>query len=323
LITTENLVIKEVNNDTIIYEIREEQDEYTFNPNDYSYNNGIVEFYEDANYAKKIDEEIKISTGEKIYYKATPDEGYYLVPGSYKVFDANGEEVEVTDDSFIMRAEDMTVSATFAKLPQHMLDLGAKIKEAKAVNVSEYTAESVAALNTAIENGKKVYANANATEAETAAAKTAIDNAVKALVKKVTVVNPPVAQPTPAAVFPAKGTVVTVGNIKYVITASTDSSKTVSVKGLVKKNKTSVTIPKSIKIEGKTYNVTGISKNAFKGAKKLKKIVIKSTSIKSVGKNAFAKINAKVKFKVPAKKLAAYKKLIKKSGFKKVSAIRK
>ena len=261
--------------------------------------------------------------GQTVKLTAVPDEGYYLVPGSYKVFDANGEEVEVTDDSFIMRAEDMTVSATFAALPAHFGNLLTSIKAGQAVNAADYEAAGITALNTAIENGKKVYANANATEAETTAAKTAIDNAIKALVKKVTVVNPPVAQPTPAAVLPAKGTVVAVGNVKYVITASTDSSKTVSVKGLVKKNKASVTIPKSIKIEGKTYNVTGISKNAFKGAKKLKKVVIKSTAIKSVGKNAFAKVNAKVKIKVHAKKLAAYKKLIKKSGFKKVSAIKK
>ena len=260
--------------------------------------------------------------GNTVKLTAKANEGYYLVPGSFKVTGTEGD-IALTDDSFVMRAENLKVTAEFAALPAHFGNLLTSIKAAQAVNAADYEAAGITALNTAIENGKKVYANANATEAETAAAKTAIDNAIKALVKKVTVVNPPVAQPTPAAVLPAKGTVVAVGNVKYVITASTDSSKTVSVKGLVKKNKASVTIPKSIKIEGKTYNVTGISKNAFKGAKKLKKVVIKSTTIKSVGKNAFAKVNAKIKIKVPAKKYAAYKKLIKKSGFKKLSAIKK
>lgn len=260
--------------------------------------------------------------GNTVKLTAVPNEGYYLVPGSFKVTGAEGD-IELTDDSFVMRAENLKVTAEFAALPAHFGNLLTSIKAAQAVNAADYEVAGITALNTAIENGKKVYANANATETETTAAKTAIDNAVKALVKKAAA-NPPVVTPeVPVVTLPAKGTVVTVGNVKYIITASTDKAMTVSVKGLVKKNKASVTIPKSIKIEGKTYNVTGISKNAFKGAKKLKKIVIKSTSIKSVGKNAFAKINAKVKFKVPAKKLAAYKKLIKKSGFKKVSAIRK
>ena len=80
-------------------------------------------------------------------------------------------------------------------------------------------------------------------------------------------------------------------------------------------------IPKVIKVEGHTYNVTGISKNSFKGAKKLKKITIKSAAIKNIGKNAFSGISLKAKIKVPSKKLASYRKLIKKSGFKKVKSV--
>ena len=100
------------------------------------------------------------------------------------------------------------------------------------------------------------------------------------------------------------------------------SADTVSVKGLIKKNVKSVTVPKTVKFEGKTYKVTSIGKKAFAGAKKLKKITVKSVTIKSIGKKAFYKVNSAVKIKVPAKKLKTYKKLIVKSGFGKTSNIK-
>mgnify|MGYP000470723411 CR=1 FL=1 len=89
------------------------------------------------------------------------------------------------------------------------------------------------------------------------------------------------------------------------------------------------TIPGTVKIDGVTFKVTEISKNAFKnnkkltqviigkhvtkiganafnGAKKLKKITIKSTQLKKVGKKAFKGIDKKCKIKVPKKKLTSY-----------------
>ena len=63
-------------------------------------------------------------------------------------------------------------------------------------------------------------------------------------------------------------------------------------------------------------NVQTIGKSAFEKAGKLKAVTIKSTSLKKVGKNAFKGIHAKAKIKVPAKKLKAYQKLLKKKGQK-------
>ena len=63
-------------------------------------------------------------------------------------------------------------------------------------------------------------------------------------------------------------------------------------------------------------NVKTIGKNAFYGCKKLKTVTIKTSQLtkKTVGKNAFAKINSKTKVKVPKSKLKAYKKLLKSKG---------
>lgn len=74
------------------------------------------------------------------------------------------------------------------------------------------------------------------------------------------------------------------------------------------KKLTSVTIPK---------NVTKIGKSAFYGCKKLKKVTIQSKKLKSVGKSAFKGIAKKSVIKTPKGKKSAYKKLLKKSGYKK------
>ena len=53
------------------------------------------------------------------------------------------------------------------------------------------------------------------------------------------------------------------------------------------KKVTSVNVAKTVKINGVTYKVTRISKNAFKSCKKLKKVTIGS-NVKKIEKNAFA-----------------------------------
>ena len=108
---------------------------------------------------------------------------------------------------------------------------------------------------------------------------------------------------------------------------------------LTNKNEKKFTVPATVKIDGVTFKVAEISKNAFRnnkklrqvtigknvtkiganafnGDKSLKKITIKSKSLKKVGKNAFKGIHKNCKIKVPAKKLTAYKKLLKKKGQK-------
>lgn len=114
----------------------------------------------------------------------------------------------------------------------------------------------------------------------------------------------------------------------------------------VSSSATSVTIPKTVKIQGKSYKVTSISAGAFKNNKKLKsvtvgtnvksigkdafsgcgnlkKITIKSTKLQSVGKNALKGVNKKAVIKVPKSKLSSYKKLFKGKGQKKTVQIKK
>lgn len=69
-------------------------------------------------------------------------------------------------------------------------------------------------------------------------------------------------------------------------------------------------------------NVTKIGAEAFCGCKNLKMIIIKSSKLKSVGKNAIKNIYKRARIACPKKKKAAYKKLFKKStGYKKTMKI--
>lgn len=103
------------------------------------------------------------------------------------------------------------------------------------------------------------------------------------------------------------------------------------------KKGTNVKVPDFVVLNGKKFSVTGIAKSAFAGNKKLKsviigkkvktigakafygckalkKITIKSTVLKKVGKNALKGIHKNAKIKAPKKKIKAYRKLLKKKG---------
>ncbi len=135
------------------------------------------------------------------------------------------------------------------------------------------------------------------------------------------------------------GSAYTVGGNTYQAT----SDGTVTVKKVA--NKKSVKIPSTVTINGEKVKVTGIANNAFKKAKKLKKVTIganittigkkafagcrklkkvtvKSKKLTKVGKKAFKGINKNAVIKVPKKCRKAYTKLFKNKGQAKTVTIR-
>lgn len=144
---------------------------------------------------------------------------------------------------------------------------------------------------------------------------------------------------------PKIGSTVTKSDNSYKVVSVGTTNATVQY-SKPKKSKTTITIPDTVKIDGITYKITSISKNAFKNNKKIKKVIIgknitkieanafsgcknlktitvKSTKLKSVGKNAFKGINKKAKIKVPKSKLKKYKNLMSKKGQKSTVKITK
>ena len=135
-----------------------------------------------------------------------------------------------------------------------------------------------------------------------------------------------------------KSSTYTINGMKYKVTnAKTDGKGTVELVSIPSNSKkTTITVPSTIKISGKTFRVSSIGSKAFRkntyvkkvvlgkyitnigqesfyGCNQLKTIEIKSTNLKSVGKNAVAKIYKKACIKVPSSKVKTYKKLLKKS----------
>ena len=135
-----------------------------------------------------------------------------------------------------------------------------------------------------------------------------------------------------------KSSTYTIDGMKYKVTnAKTDGKGTVELVSIPSNSKkTTITVPSTIKISGKTFRVSSIGSKAFRkntyvkkvvlgkyitkigqesfyGCKQLKTIEIKSTNLKSVGKNAVAQIYKKACIKVPSSKVKTYKKLFKKS----------
>lgn len=135
-----------------------------------------------------------------------------------------------------------------------------------------------------------------------------------------------------------KGSKVTVGSLKYKVTAKTKNQYEVSCIGRAKKSVKSVSIPSTVTIKSKKYKVVSVAKDAFNGdnitsvslgsniakinqkafykCSSLSKLSIKSSKLKSVGKDAIRDIKKTAVINVPSKKKKAYKKLFKSStGF--------
>ena len=146
--------------------------------------------------------------------------------------------------------------------------------------------------------------------------------------------------------LPKKGSVCQADGYRYKVLSATAKSKKVAFAGVSDKNVKKVIIPKTVKLDGITYQVTEISANALKGKKKLKtvsvgenvtkigknafagcsrlvNIVVKGKKLKSAGKNSLQGISAKAVIYVPSSKLKKYKGLLQNKGQKKSVKIKK
>lgn len=139
-----------------------------------------------------------------------------------------------------------------------------------------------------------------------------------------------------------------VGGVFYTVTEIKSGKVYVGVSGVVNDRATTVFIPKRIKYKGNEMTVTSIEEDgfsymerlrkvviyadivkigndAFKGAVKFDRFVIRTTKLKKAGKNIFKNTSKKMIIEVPKKSLSSYKKLFKNKGVKvkEIRAIKK
>lgn len=198
-------------------------------------------------------------------------------------------------------------------------------------NASKYDSQAIKSL----ENAKKELEEAVKAN-DAAKIQTAVSNLKNAMAIKPSDGNSNNQQQTK---LPKVGTKFKYKNNWYKITKSKTKGGTVSFVKPVKKTVKTVTIPKEAVYGKIKFKVTEVAKNAFKNHKKLtkvtvganvtkigasafmgdgklKNIVIKTKSLKSVGKNALKGVHAKCKIKVPKKQKKSYIKKFKKKGQK-------
>lgn len=252
---------------------------------------------------------------------------------------ASKEEKEAAEKAAKEAAEKAAEAVKQAEAAQKAVDT-AKAAQAAAEEAAEKTRAEADALRKELdaakeeiekarEEAKKAKEEAEKARLEAAEAAKRAEDAAAALKKELEKEEQPIQKPV------EKGQVYSDGTLNYKVTSA--EAKTVSVAGPVKKTATSVVIPATMKIEGGSYKVTAVEKNAFKNCKKLSKVtigknvktigsnafykagklksvVVKTNVLKTVGKNAFKGISKKAYINVPNKKAKSYRSKMKKAG---------
>ena len=96
----------------------------------------------------------------------------------------------------------------------------------------------------------------------------------------------PTATPTPAPTTKAPAASTTQVTVKGAVYQLNSKTKTATLKKLENKKLSALTIPVSVKADGKTYTVTAVAANACKGAAALTKVSI-GKKVTTIGNNAF------------------------------------
>ncbi len=86
--------------------------------------------------------------------------------------------------------------------------------------------------------------------------------------------------------MPEQGKIVTVGAVKYIVKKSAKSQCTVFAYAPKQKSASKIVVPEKVIINGYTFKVTGINKNAFKNMKRLSSVKL-GKNIKTIGGSAF------------------------------------
>lgn len=252
----------------------------------------------------------------------------------------------------------LTAAITGLKEKPDKGSLTTAVAEAGKTDLNGYTQETVNAFKAALQEAQNVLNDEKATKEQVEKALSKLNAAQKALKKETTPDNDktqPTApgtdktNPAPETKVPAVGTTVTVKGVQYAVTKSAAQGGTAEAVKVTGKGK-KITIAATVKIEGVTFKVTSIRKNAakknsritsvvigknvtsigagsFEKCKKLANVTFKGTKAVKIGKKAFKGTSAKMKVvtakKMPKKALGKLKKTLKKNGISKKAVYKK
>ena len=87
--------------------------------------------------------------------------------------------------------------------------------------------------------------------------------------------------------------------------------------GVKSKKVKSIVIPAKVKKGGITFGVTSIQNNAFRGCKKVRKLTIRSTGIRTIAKKALSGLDKQIRIQIPKGRAKKYRKMLSKCGYRK------
>lgn len=182
-------------------------------------------------------------------------------------------------------------------LPEAKKLLLQQMEEAAKLKQGDYTAESWAALQKALEEAGSVQKNPNSRQEEIDRALAALKDAILKLVPAAD--NSPKPE-TPKTETVKEGAVYKKGNYKYKVTSLT--KRTAQVTGTANAKLKKVVIPNSVTLGDKSFKITSIKASAFKKNKNITEVKIGS-NVTSIGNSAFEKCTKLKKVTVNSKKL--------------------
>lgn len=177
--------------------------------------------------------------------------------------DASEEEIKKALDQFQAATGGLTKKGSTDSLKAAI-----EAVKKRNINLSSFTASSVAAYKSALEEAERI-ASSDASQEAINAALTSLQNAVNGLVL-------------------AKGATFDTNGFTCMVTSEGVINGTVSIQSLSGKAGKSIQIPSTVTKDGTVYRVTSIAKNAFLKNKTITKITI-GENIVSIGSNAFNK----------------------------------
>ncbi len=184
------------------------------------------------------------------------------------------------------------------KTPEAKKPLLQQIQAASGLKQGDYTAESWAALQKALEEAENVRKNPQSQQED-------IDRALNALKDAISKLAPAVSDPgkpnDPVVEDPIKESgIYENGNYKYKITSL--EKQTVEVVGTTNSKLKKIVIGKSVTLGAKSFQITSIKTSAFKNNKKITEVKI-GTNVTSIGNSAFEKCIKLKKVTINSKKL--------------------
>ena len=182
-------------------------------------------------------------------------------------------------------------------IPEAKKPLLQQIEAVAKLKQEDYTAESWAVLQKALEDAGKVRDNPKSQQEDINRALAALKDAVL----KLAPAGNNIQTPEPEKPEPLKkGGVYNKGNYKYKITSL--SKQTVQVIGTTNSKLKKVVINNSVTLAEKSFKITSIKASAFKKNKKITSVKI-GTNVTSIGNSAFEKCTQLKKVTVSSKKL--------------------